>query len=212
MTTPFIKICGITNELDAILAVKLGAHALGLNLYPGSKRFVASAVATKIAAGLPSSVEAFTVVVNEPIENAIRLALPIGRILQWHGDEPPLPPGPPWHFVPAFSVADAGSLQVVKSYCARCAANNRPLRAILLDGHAKDQYGGTGQTAPWHLIADSGIEVPIILAGGLTADNVAEAIRVVRPYGVDVASGVESSPGRKDPEKMRRFIEAVRSA
>ena len=86
-----------------------------------------------------------------------------------------------------------------------------PARAVLLDGHAPGQYGGTGQTAPWPLLADFDPGVPVILAGGLTPENVAEAIRTVRPYAVDVASGVESSPGRKDPEKLRRFIDAVRN-
>jgi phosphoribosylanthranilate isomerase len=84
--------------------------------------------------------------------------------------------------------------------------------AVLLDGHARGQYGGTGNTAPWRLLADFDAGVPVILAGGLTAENVADAIRIVRPYAVDVASGVESAPGVKDGEKMRRFIGAARNA
>jgi phosphoribosylanthranilate isomerase len=211
MTCPLIKICGITNEADANLAVGLGANALGLNLYSGSKRHVSGEVAAHITATLPDDVGAFAVIVNEPIEHAVRLAEPIGLIIQWHGDEPPLPPEPPWRFVAAFSVVDAQSLQKIRAYCTRCAAADRPLMAVLLDGHAPNEYGGTGRTAPWHLVADSGIDVPILLAGGLTPQNVAEAIRIVRPYGVDVASGVESSPGRKDPDKLRRFMDAVRS-
>ncbi len=83
--------------------------------------------------------------------------------------------------------------------------------AILVDAHVAGQYGGTGQTAPWHLLADFKPGVPLILAGGLTPDNVADAIRIVRPYAVDVASGVESRPGKKDPDKLRRFIDAVRN-
>ena len=83
--------------------------------------------------------------------------------------------------------------------------------AVLVDAYAPGMFGGTGQVAPWHLLADFKPDVPLILAGGLTADNVAEAIRIVRPYAVDVASGVESAPGKKDAEKMRRFIDAVRN-
>ena len=87
-----------------------------------------------------------------------------------------------------------------------------PIAVVLIDAHVPGQFGGTGQTAPWNLLASFDPGVPIMLAGGLTPENVAEAVRIVRPYGVDVASGVESSPGRKDPEKMRRFVEAVRTA
>jgi phosphoribosylanthranilate isomerase len=84
--------------------------------------------------------------------------------------------------------------------------------ALLVDAHVRGQYGGTGRTAPWHLLADFRPGPPLILAGGLTPENVAEAVQTVRPYAVDVASGVEHSPGHKDPEKMRRFIENARDA
>ena len=107
---------------------------------------------------------------------------------------------------------DAASLQAIELYLDACRASRRTPSALLLDGHASGQHGGTGQTAPWHLLASFRPGVPIILAGGLTPDNVAEAIQIVRPYGVDVASGVESAPGRKDSEKMRRFLANAREA
>ena len=109
-------------------------------------------------------------------------------------------------------VRDAGDLENLSAYLERCRARQQLPSAVLVDAHVAGQFGGTGQTAPWDLLADFQPGVPVILAGGLTPDNVATAIRRVRPYAVDVASGVESTPGRKDPEKVRRFIEAARGA
>ena len=211
MNRPRIKICGITTVDDALLAARLGADAIGLNLFAGSKRHVPARQAMEIATALPPFVEAVALVVNDPLPAALAQAETIGRTLQWHGNEPGLPPPLPWRFIPAFNIADHGSLTAVKDYLAKCKAIGRMPAAVLLDGHAAGQFGGTGQTVPWKLIADFDAGVPVILAGGLTPDNVAEAIRIVRPYAVDVASGVESSPGRKDPEKTARFVEAVRS-
>jgi phosphoribosylanthranilate isomerase len=109
-------------------------------------------------------------------------------------------------------VRDAASLDQITACLDLLRAAGAAPAAILVDAHVPGQYGGTGQTAPWHLLADFQPGVPLILAGGLTPDNVAEAIRIVRPYAVDVASGVESSPGKKDPDKLRRFIDAVRAS
>ena len=114
--------------------------------------------------------------------------------------------------IPAFAVRDAASLAHIKAEVERLWSLGNTLTAILVDAHVPGQYGGTGQTAPWHLLAGFDPGVPLILAGGLTPENVAEAIRIVRPYAVDVASGVESAPGKKDHEKMRRFVDAVRNA
>jgi phosphoribosylanthranilate isomerase len=207
-----IKICGITTLADAQLATQLGADAIGLNLFSGSKRYVDPDLARQIAQALPASVEAMVLFVNERLPQAQALAEPISRTIQWHGAEPPLPPPLPWRFIPAFNVADTASLAVVKAYVARCRAADRLPAAVLLDSHVTGQYGGTGQTAPWHLLAGFDAGVPIMLAGGLTPENVADAIRLVRPYAVDVASGVEGAPGRKDPKKLRRFMEAVHKA
>ena len=117
-------------------------------------------------------------------------------------------------------VGDCGPYPLVVAYRVRGPIDLEAIRAdveprhqfaaVLIDAHVPGQFGGTGQTAPWHLLAGFDPGVPVILAGGLTPENVAEAVRIVRPYGVDVASGVESSPGRKDAEKMRRFVDAVR--
>jgi phosphoribosylanthranilate isomerase len=217
---PRIKICGITNVHDAELAVQLGADALGFNVYyRASKRWVAPSVAMRIASGaLPPFVEPVLLFVNEPLVHALELARSLSywhplNTIQWHGDAPELPPPPPWRFIPAFPIVDAASLDKVSDYLARCrAASGLRPAAVLLDGHSPGLYGGTGQTAPWQLLADFDPGVPVILAGGLTPDNVAEAVRIVRPYAVDVASGVEAAPGVKDPEKLRRFIDNVRGA
>ncbi|HYV37807.1 MAG TPA: phosphoribosylanthranilate isomerase [Gemmataceae bacterium] len=211
MKSPRIKICGITNAQDASMAVEAGADAIGLNLHPGSKRHLVPAIAQQIAQGLPPFVEAVALFVNMPLAQALPIAERISSTVQWHGDSPPLPLPFPWRFIPAFNIVDAASLASVGAYLERCRESENVPRAVVLDGHAVGQFGGTGQTAPWKLLADFDPGVPVILAGGLTPENVAEAIHIVRPYAVDVASGVESSPGRKDPDKLRRFIDAVRS-
>jgi phosphoribosylanthranilate isomerase len=118
----------------------------------------------------------------------------------------------PFRWVVAFAVRDRQSLTAIDAYLDRCRQEGRLPDALLVDAHVPGEYGGTGQVAPWDLLAEYRPPVPLILAGGLTPENVAEAVRRVRPYGVDVASGVESSPGRKDAEKMRRFIAEARRA
>ncbi len=209
-----IKICGITREDDARLAVALGADALGLNFYPQSPRCVSIEVAARIVRELPPFVDPVALFVNEPLERAFEAARRLGpvRTVQWHGDEPEACAEPAFRFIPAFAVRDADGLARVSRYLEMCRSLARLPAAVLLDGHAAGRYGGTGQAAPWRLLADFRPGVPLILAGGLTPENVAEAVRAVRPYGVDVASGVESEPGRKDPDKVRRFIEAAREA
>jgi phosphoribosylanthranilate isomerase len=206
-----IKICGVRTVADAAAMARLGADAVGLNLYVGSKRHVALELARQIARSMPAFVEPVVLFVNEPLEQALGVAESISRTIQWHGDAPPLPPPPPWRFIPAFAIVDATSLAAVTGYLERCRAASRLPAAVLLDGHAAGQHGGTGTIAPWQLLADFDPGVPVILAGGLTPDNVAEAVRIVRPYAVDVASGVESQAGFKDADKVSRFINAVRS-
>jgi phosphoribosylanthranilate isomerase len=217
MDQPRIKICGITNPDDALLAARLGADAVGLNLFPGSRRCIAAAAVPRLAGLLPPFVEPVLLFVNEPLARALDTAQALSQVralrtIQWHGDHPEVPPAGPWCYIPAFAIAGAACLARVAAYLDECRAAGRLPAALLLDGHAAGQYGGTGQPAPWQLLADFRPGVPVILAGGLTPDNVAEAVRLVRPYAVDVASGVESSPGVKDAEKMRRFIDNVRAA
>jgi phosphoribosylanthranilate isomerase len=207
-----IKICGVRSIAEGEAAARLGADAVGLNLYGGSRRNVTPELARKIAQSLPAFVEPVVLFVNEPLAQAMAVAEPISGTIQWHGDEPPLPPLPPWRFIPAFPVVDRASLTAVTGYLDRCRAAGRVPAAVLLDGHATGQYGGTGNAAPWQLLAEFDPGVPVILAGGLTPDNVAEAIRIVHPFGVDVASGVESEPGSKDVDKVSRFIKAVLDA
>jgi phosphoribosylanthranilate isomerase len=220
-----IKICGITTPGAAQTAASLGADAIGLNFYAKSPRYVTEAQAWEILDALPPFVEPVGLYVNERLPDIQAKAQDFGiRIVQIHGDHDELPISGPVRFVPAFSLGDATSIERLNSYLSALRTHGDvPVPpAILIDGQVAGMYGGTGKTAPWELLnallhdyrrVNDFIEgVRIILAGGLTPDNVAEAIRVVRPYAVDVASGVESAPGRKDAEKMRRFIENARRA
>jgi phosphoribosylanthranilate isomerase len=205
-----IKICGITSEADAQAAVAAGADALGLNLYEQSPRCISEAMANAIVASLPPFVEPVGLFVKQSWDRIAAAAQRLGlQTVQVHGDrlEPCPVAGLAW--LPAFAIRAAGDLQEISAFVARCP--HRP-SAVLVDAHVAGVYGGTGQVAPWRLLTGFNPGVPVILAGGLTPDNVAEAIRVVRPYAVDVASGVEASPGRKDPDKIRRFIAAARAA
>ena len=138
----------------------------------------------------------------------------LGRLhaLQIHAAAPDPTATAPYSLIVAFSVKDAADLVAITAYLDRCRGTGRLPAALLIDAHVPGLHGGTGRTAPWDLLADFRPGVPLLLAGGLTPENVAEAIRRVRPYAVDVASGVESSPGRKDVDKMRRFIDNARSA
>jgi phosphoribosylanthranilate isomerase len=214
MASVRIKICGITTVANALRAAALDIDAIGLNFCPASKRLVDVEVAKDIIDALPPFVEPVALYVNETLEQASSHAWHLGKVrtIQWHGDDPQVHPANAWYrYIPAFPILDAGSLGRVTGFLERCRATGRIPAAILLDGHASGLYGGTGQTAPWEMLAGFHPGVPVILAGGLTADNVAEAIRIVRPFAVDVASGVESKPGRKDPEKLKRFVDAVRA-
>lgn len=211
-----IKICGLTNVADAVLAAELGADALGLNFYPPSKRFLAPATALAILRELPPFVTPVGLFVNQSCTAILDWLsahqLDLLRTLQLHGDTLEPTPAGAYRFIPAFAVRDRLSLQQIENYLHLCRQQGTLPTAILVDAAVPGEYGGTGQVAPWHLLADFRPGVPLILAGGLTPDNVAEAIRLVRPHAVDVASGVESSPGRKDKEKMQRFISQARAA
>lgn len=203
-----IKICGVTSVADALAAASFGADAVGLNFYSPSPRHVDRVTARAILHALPPFVDPVGLFVNQPLAQVLEEAESVGRIrtLQWHGDRHPTSDPAPFRLIPAFPVRDPAGLQAIARYLEECRTQGHQPASILADGQATGLYGGTGYSAPWHLLADFRPGVPLILAGGLTPDNVAEAVRVVRPYAVDVASGVESSPGRKDAEKMRRFI------
>jgi phosphoribosylanthranilate isomerase len=209
-----IKICGITSEADAREAVRLGADAIGLNFEPTSPRSVRPEVAGRILRELPPFIEPVGLFVNQPLREVFEVLNRLGavRTIQWHGDQPELADVYPFRLILAFQVRDAQGLTRVTRYLDMAGQMDRLPAAVLIDGYAPGRYGGTGNTAPWDLVAEYPSPVPLILAGGLTPDNVADAVLTVRPYGVDVAGGVERSPGVKDPEKMRRFIDKAREA
>jgi phosphoribosylanthranilate isomerase len=215
-----IKICGIRNVNDAIAAVEAGADAIGLNFYRGSKRFVESRIAQEIVAGLGDRAEPVGVFVNADASAVCKVCreMPLNTI-QLHGIERPERPilnvmlrNPDLAIIHAHSFDERGMAAL---YDDMFDTSGHAADAVLVDASVAGMYGGTGQTIDWARLAgfEKSIgQMPLILAGGLTPRNVAEAIRIVRPHAVDVASGVESSPGKKDPAKMRDFVAAARSA
>lgn len=201
-----IKICGLTNWDDAWLAVEAGAHALGFVFHPASPRCLSVAAAAAITRRLPPFVARVGVFVDTPAD-LIRAASRECRLdaVQLHGEESPeFCAAMPVPVLKAFRLRDAGTLAVLPRY---------QTAAWLLDSFVPGQPGGTGAVFNWALAVEAAkLGCPIILAGGLTPANVADAIRQVRPYAVDVSSGVEAVPGRKDPAKVRAFIQAARLA
>ncbi len=201
-----IKICGITNMPDAQLAMELGADALGFIFYPKSPRYIKVGDAANICNALPPFVTKVGVFVDE-LEYEIEKALSecLLNALQFHGEEPPgFCVKFPAKSIKAIRMRDEDSLRVAAEY---------DVDALLLDTYTDTERGGTGRTFDWSLaVKAKELDTPIILSGGLTTANVQEAIRKVRPYAVDVSSGVEREPGKKDPEKLRRFIELCKSS
>jgi len=198
-----VKICGITRLEDAELAASLGAWALGFILWPGSSRAVEEAVAAGIARRVRRQTELVGVLVNPTLDEVTHAAESIGlTYVQLHGDE-----GPSF----AAEVARRTGAKVIKA--ARVAGGS-DLQALerfhtdfhLLDTAVEGMRGGSGRTWDWSLAAQRRSKIPMILSGGLNADNVAAAIAAVRPYAVDVASGVEAEPGIKDPVKLEAFL------
>jgi phosphoribosylanthranilate isomerase len=204
---PKIKFCGVTREQDAELAVSLGAWAVGLNMWPGSSRAVPLDRAAGLAASLKRRTEVVGVFVNQTLDEVAATADAVGlTILQFHGDE-----GPQF----CIEAARRTGCKVIKAARVHSGADIQALAAFHTDFHLLDSYraglqGGTGETFDWELVSRHR-KVPLILSGGLTPENVADAITVVRPFAVDVASGVESAPGHKDGERMRAFVSAVAS-
>lgn len=194
-----VKICGITTVEDGLHAARCGADALGLVFYSKSPRYVDPQQARKIVAALPPLVTTVGLFVNQSAEEIEQIARFCGLdVLQLHGDETPDQCQlPPWRVIKALRIRDAASLDDLTAY---------RVSGMLLDAWQADSYGGTGHRFNWQLAVSAGRQRPIILAGGLTPANVAEAVATVRPYGVDVSSGVESAPGRKDPELVAAFI------
>ena len=212
-----IKICGITTVEDALAAVRAGADALGLNFYRQSPRYVAYDTARHIVAALPEGVVKVGLFVNAREEQVCRAFDQLGLDLaQLHGDEPPefLPRLGERPVMRAFRVGGEG-LGPVADYLEQCRRLDRLPRRVLIDSHTKGAYGGTGRVGDWAAVARYPLHdwhPPLVLAGGLTPDNVDEAIRLVRPAGVDTASGVESAPGRKAEALVERFVRRAREA
>ena len=200
-----IKICGLTREEDIEAAVSAGADAIGFVFYPKSKRCLTPVRAAQLRRGVPAFVDVVALFVNAQEEEVRTVLGEVGPdLLQFHGAEP-------GSFSSSFSrpyvkAVPMASVDDAVAYVGLHPAAN----GFLLDSHALGALGGSGETFDWKRAPRLGRAT--ILAGGLNADNVAQAIALVRPYAVDVSSGIETAPGIKDPARMRRFVEAVRNA
>jgi phosphoribosylanthranilate isomerase len=201
-----VKICGITNLGDARAAVEAGADALGFIFFKGTPRYVTPTAAREIIRELPLAILKVGVFVNEPLEELQRIALETGiNAIQLHGQETPefCANLARFEVIKALRVKDQSTLAELPKY---------PVSAFLLDSYVPGQLGGTGEKFNWDLAVRAKLLAErIILAGGLTVENIAAAVAQVAPYGVDVSSGVETSPGRKDHAKVRAFIARARS-
>lgn len=201
-----VKICGLTSPEEARQAALLGADAIGLVFYPRSPRAVTPEQALEIVAALPPFVTTVALFVDEEPERieAVLRTVPVD-LLQFHGSEPP-------HFCEQFGRPYLKAIRVREGVDLLAEARRyASAKGLLLDAYHPDLPGGSGRRFDWQLIPE-GLEKPVVLAGGLTPENVAEAIQKVRPYGVDVSSGVEREKGRKDYRKMEIFIAEVRRA
>lgn len=200
-----VKICGITNLEDALLAVEAGADALGFVFFRESPRHIFPEQAAGIIKNLPPFVQTVGLFVNEEPGTVNATADQCGLdLVQLHGDETPeFCRGVKRRVIKAFRVKDLTSLEEMKNY---------HVAGCLLDAWSPSAYGGTGKTFNWEIAATAAASGDIILAGGLTPENVAEAIQIVRPYAVDVSSGVESSPGKKDGDLIRRFFQRIKES
>ena len=205
---PRIKVCGITRRADALLAAELGAWAVGFIFYPPSPRSVSPSDAAAIAAELDPAIERVGVFVDESASDILAIVEKVGlTVAQLHGAEDremaeELRPHlrDVWKAVRVGNTLQESSLEPYRGM------------TLLLDTFARDRAGGTGRTFPWHLVREAQAFGRIILAGGLNPDNVAEALQSVKPYAVDVASGVEARPGEKDHDLLRRFFSEARGA
>lgn len=199
-----IKICGVTSVADARLCAGAPVDAIGVNLWPGTVRCVDEATAAAIARAVGDTLDVVAVVVDAEGDDVRRLRERTGiRWVQLHGDQSP-------DVVRALLPCAYKALRVSGADALRRAADY-PGEPLLLDAAAPGMRGGTGRTFDWELATELARRRKLMLAGGLTPDNVTAAITRVRPYGVDVASGVESEPGVKDPHRLRAFVEAVRT-
>ncbi|PWH15248.1 MAG: N-(5'-phosphoribosyl)anthranilate isomerase [Anaerolineae bacterium] len=216
-----IKICGIKTLPEALAALEAGADLLGFNFYPKSPRFITPETCAKIttalfnqwsASGDKKNILLVGVFVNAPVSEIRATLMTTGlHLAQLHGDEPPevLDELGPLAFKAVRLSSNQDSAALIQQYSRPTTAD---VPALLIDAAVPGLYGGSGQIADWNTAAQLAKQTPLLLAGGLTPENVAEAIRLVRPWGVDVASGVESAPGVKDLARIKKFIEQVHRA
>ncbi len=212
-----VKICGVTCEEDAILCADAGADAIGLNFYQASPRCIDVSAAKRISAQLPPSVAKVGVFVNMPLDEVATVFDAAGLdFVQLHGDEKPdaiakLGGRPA---IKAFRCKNGGAEQI-SAFLRECFDLGVQPAAVLIDAFVPGSYGGTGVVVDWRFVAQlrrEMEELPMILAGGITPENVAQAILIAKPSAIDTASGVESAPGKKDPDLLRAFVENARYA
>jgi phosphoribosylanthranilate isomerase len=204
-----VKICGITNWADAAAALDAGANALGFNFYAPSPRYIPPSHARAIVSRMPPGVDAVGVFVNASFAEADEIGLAIDLdVLQLHGDEAPEAVAEfsdSWPLIKAFRVGPEFRVEQLESY-------RRHTDFFLLDGFSQDTRGGTGNSFDWRVAREAKQYGRIFLSGGLAAENVGDAVRQVRPFAVDVCSGVEASPGKKEAARVREFIRKVQEA
>ncbi|MCU0452183.1 MAG: phosphoribosylanthranilate isomerase [Bacteroidetes bacterium] len=201
----FVKICGITNLADAQLAAKVGANAVGFVFHKGSERYIDPERAKSICAALPRHLTKIGVFVHADRPEIAQTAKAVGlSAVQLVGDEGPDDLfGYEWSVFKVFQVRPSFDVESMRNFV---------VDAFLLDAYKKGAYGGTGKTFDWNLAVKAKSFGRVILAGGLTPENVGDAVRFVRPYGVDVSSGVEARPGKKDERLVREFVAQARNA
>ncbi len=199
-----VKICGITNINDACTAAECGVDALGFIFYPKSQRYVAPAKAKEMNQKLPSEIIRVGVFVNHEIQEVKEIAQFCGlNLIQLHGDESP-------EYCAQFPISSLIKAVFCQTEKEIQALRNYPVAAILMDARDAGHYGGTGKNSDWRLAIKVKETHALILAGGLNRENIREAIETVRPQAVDINSGVETSPGKKDPNKIREIMKIVR--
>jgi phosphoribosylanthranilate isomerase len=202
-----VKICGITNWTDARRAVDAGADFLGFNFYAGSPRYVTPAKARQIVRRLPKGISSVGVFVNETEEKMLEVAHTVGLDrMQLHGDESPSTVERMGRKLPVIK-----AVRVRKAFRASQLSRFTHASALLLDGFDANQWGGTGKTFDWRVAQRTQRKAKLFLAGGITPENVAQAIRIANPYAVDVCSGVEAKPGKKDPRRLKAFMREIES-
>ena len=208
-----VKICGLTRVDEAVACMQAGADLIGLNFHSGSARFVDLSRAGEIIAAIARPARAVGLFVNRPADEVARIADQLGLVyIQLHGDEPPedLRVLDRFSIIRAFRLGSVADIGAMNNYLERARAAGRSPDAVLVDAHVPGRVGGTATLLAENVLAGIPPLPRLILAGGLTPENVAERVARARPWMVDVASGVESSPGRKDAVKVAAFIQAAR--